>query len=432
MHVQVKSRINRLSLSAVCISMLYACGGGGSENVAANITPNIPALPTTPTFPVKPATPMPTLAAAITLDDGTSVGRISFPTGPTASGAKGQLTQGLSCVKPAKPSAVYGYAHLNILVDGQLIAVPDNIGLASPGSGEIADPALREIGCYYPLLTNDTSGKIRTQSGGTYTLGQFFALWGQPLSYTNIAGYAGKPIKVFVKDGATLTEYTGSLDALPLNSNREITIQIGTELSQLPNFVWTNPPPSATTSVAIEFGARDAASTGQQGVLQGNTTNGQGGQGATVDGISCYGPKNGNTFNFTYHVHSHLSIFRDGVRLAIPEQIGIVGDENVPSSRCEYALHTHDATGQLHTEAFNAATNTLGQFFNIWGQPLSRTNIAGQTNMPVVVYIRDGGNLRKYQGDLASIELRSYRSIVIQLGTPLNEIPAYDLVSEPQ
>ena len=353
-------------------------------------------------------------------------------TGPTVSGGRGQVVQGLSCVKPPKPSGAYTYAHLNLVVDGQLIAIPDNIGLGSQGNIEIADPAVRQIGCYYPMMTNDVSGKIRTQPGSSYTLGQFFALWGQPLGASNVAGYAGKPVKVFIRDGATLTEYTAALDALPLRPNREITIQIGAEQRQIPAFDWTNPPPPAATPLVPYYGASDLALTGQRGVLEGNRTNGKGGQGAPVAGLACYGLKNNNTSAETFHIHSHLSIFRNGVQLALPENIGVVGDEAIPSTTCDYPLHTHDATGIVHVESPNDATFTLGQFFGIWGQPLSRANVAGLTNLPVVVYIQDGGNLRKYQGDLASIELRSFRSIVIQLGTPLTEIPTYALAIGPQ
>jgi len=410
---QIKQRAYRLSLTAVCIAMLAACGGG--DGVEATPAPFVP-----------------TLAAVVTLDDGSPVGRATFPAGPTAIGGKGQLVQGLACVKPAKPSAAYTYAHLNLVVDGQLIAIPDNIGLGSQGNIEIADPAVRQIGCYYPMMTNDTSGKIRTQPGGSYTLGQFFALWGQPLGVSNVAGYTGKPVKVFIREGATLTQYTGALDALPLTPNREITIQVGAEQRQISAFDWINPPAPAATPLVPYFGASDPALTGQRGVLEGNRTNGKGGQGAPVDGIVCYGPKNANLSAETFHIHSHLSIFRDGVQLAVPENIGIVGNEAVPSTTCDYPLHTHDATGILHVEAPIDATFTLGQFFSIWGQPLSRTNVAGLTNLPVVVYIQDGGNLRKYQGDLASIELRSFRSVVIQMGTPLAEIPTYALAIGPQ
>jgi hypothetical protein len=108
----------------------------------------------------------------------------------------------------------------------------------------------------------------------------------------------------------------------------------------------------------------------------------------------------------------------------------VVGRDDAFSTTCFYPLHTHDMTGTLHVEPLTNDRVTLGQFFNIWGQPLSRTNVAGQVNQPVVAYINDGGNLRKYQGNLADIELKSYRSIVLQLGTPLSEIPSYNLAEE--
>jgi hypothetical protein len=118
------------------------------------------------------------------------------------------------------------------------------------------------------------------------------------------------------------------------------------------------------------------------------------------------------------------------VRLFIPQLIGVVGDDAVFSTTCFYPLHTHDFNGSLHVEPSNNDPVTLGQFFNIWGQPLSRTNVAGQLNTPVVVYVRDAGNLRIHQGDPAKIELKSNRSIVIQMGSPLNEIPAFEIVDE--
>lgn len=414
MHTKVKSRITHLSLTAFCLSILSACGGG-SDSTAAD-----PAQPSGPT-----------LAAAITLEDGTSVGAITFAKGATPSGGLGQVTLGLACEKPVKSSAAYGYTHLNLIVDGKEIAIPEDIGLVAQGSTGIADPASREVGCNYPLMTTDTSGKIRTRPGSAtpYTLGQFFALWGQPLTTTNVAAYTGKPIKVFIRDGSTLTEYTGAPDALPLTGNREITIQIGSALREIPNVEWKNPPALSTTPLIVNHGAFGPALIGQGG-LEDNLSNGRGGQGQPVDGLSCYGPRNQNNLDYIYHAHTHLAIYKDGVRLAIPQLIGVVGNDAVFSTTCFYPLHTHDLTGTLHIEPNNNNRVTLGQFFNIWGQPLTRTNVAGQLNTPVVVYVRDGGNLRIYQGDPAAIELKSHRSIVIQLGTPLNEVPSFELAEE--
>lgn len=396
--------------------MLSACGGG--DNGSSQTVPA--AQPSGPT-----------LAAAITQEDGTSVGALTFTKGATPSGGLGQAVSGLACEKPVKSSPAYGYTHLNLVVDGQKIAIPDDIGLVAPGSTGIVDPASREVGCNYPLMTTDTSGKIRKKPGSAtpYTLGQFFALWGQPLTTTNVAGYTGKPVKVFIRDGSTLTEYTGALEALPLTGNREITIQVGSALSEIPNFEWKNPPALSATPLLVNRGAFGPALIGQAG-LEDNLSNGRGGQGQPVDVLSCYGPRNQTTFEYIYHAHTHLAIYKDGVRLAIPQLIGVVGNDEVYSTTCFYPLHTHDATGTLHIEPNNYDRVTLGQFFNIWGQPLTRSNVAGQLNTPVVIYVRDGGNLRIYQGDPAAIELKSYRSIVIQLGTPLSEVPSFELADE--
>lgn len=421
MGIQVKPRATMVFLGAFCISTLYACGGGGGSGGSAN-QDNI----------AQSQTLAPRLAAAIVLDDGTGVGTATFPKGATVSGGQGQPVEGLVCVKPVQSSPVYIYTHLNLVVDGQPIAIPDNIGQVSQGNPAIADPVVRETGCAYPVLTSDTSGKIRIQavSASPYTLGQFFALWGQPLTDANVAGYTGRTVKVFTRDGAALTEYSGSLAAVPLTPNREITVQVGSVLAEIPNFEWNNPPPLSAAPVVVKRGATEP-SNGQTG-LEDNLFNNKGGQGSPVDGLSCYGPRNQNELTELYHAHSHLAIYKDGVRLAVPPFLGIVGNDTIANTFCIYPLHTHDFTGTIHVEPVDGNPVTLGQFFKIWGQPLTRTNVAGQTGAAVVVYLKDGGNLRKYQGDLASIELKSNRSIVIQIGTPLTQIPVFDLADEVQ
>jgi hypothetical protein len=62
----------------------------------------------------------------------------------------------------------------------------------------------------------------------------------------------------------------------------------------------------------------------------------------------------------------------------------------------------------------------------VWGQPLSKTNIAGITGLPVTVFIDDDGqSVTEYTGNLADIELKPHRSITIQVGSALAEIPSY-------
>jgi len=135
-----------------------------------------------------------------------------------------------------------------------------------------------------------------------------------------------------------------------------------------------------------------------------------GGRGTSINGVNCLVTED-------YHIHTHLAIIKNGQMLAIPPNIGLQG--------CAYELHTHDKSGILHIETSTYRKFTLGQFFAVWGQPLSYANIAGISGMPVVVFINDGEVLTEYKGDLAEIELKSHRAITIQIGTALKEIPSY-------
>jgi hypothetical protein len=80
----------------------------------------------------------------------------------------------------------------------------------------------------------------------------------------------------------------------------------------------------------------------------------------------------------------------------------------------------------VHVEAAAPGVFTLGQFFGIWGQPLTNTDIAGITGLPVVVYTVDDGVVEEIPDDQwTDIELLSKRQIVIQIGTPVTSIQAY-------
>ena len=75
-----------------------------------------------------------------------------------------------------------------------------------------------------------------------------------------------------------------------------------------------------------------------------------------------------------YHIHPHLTIKADGKEITIPANIGLslVG--------CERALHTHDATGDIHIEPNYYQEFTLGDFFTVWGRPFSRGQILDYTS----------------------------------------------------
>ncbi len=129
--------------------------------------------------------------------------------------------------------------------------------------------------------------------------------------------------------------------------------------------------------------------------------------GLNVDGIECQGMEGA-----VEHIHTHLQIFNRGRAVQIPAQVGIP-----QGGSCLYWVHTHTPDGIIHIESPVTRTFTLGQFFDIWGEPLSRTQAAsaraahGKT-------LRVTVNGKTWTGDPAKIPLRDREEIVIQSGPP--------------
>lgn len=130
-----------------------------------------------------------------------------------------------------------------------------------------------------------------------------------------------------------------------------------------------------------------------------------GGQGQPVSGISCDSAE-----QFVYHVHAHLFILLNGSPVPISAQVGI------PAGRqCFYWMHTHDNSGVIHIESPTQRLYTLGQFFDIWGQPLGRNGVATY-DVPdgdLTVFV-DGV---QYDGDPHDIPLRNRTQVVLELGS---------------
>src|SRR6266480_2388222 len=80
-----------------------------------------------------------------------------------------------------------------------------------------------------------------------------------------------------------------------------------------------------------------------------------------VDRIYC-----NQSEQLAYHIHAHLTIWINGVKVPVPQGIGIASD-----SSCLYWLHTHDNSGVIHIESPNAAPLNLQDFLDIWGQVFS-------------------------------------------------------------
>ena len=134
------------------------------------------------------------------------------------------------------------------------------------------------------------------------------------------------------------------------------------------------------------------------------------GTGQAIDGVGC-------AQTVHYHIHTLVSIYRNGTRLAMPDNIGRSG--------CTYELHTHDGSGVVHIETDVRKKFMLSQYFSLWRQPFTSTNVAGLSG-PFRYYLVENGKLTRYTGDPMALELTAYREIVILTGpNPPTVLPNY-------
>ena len=144
--------------------------------------------------------------------------------------------------------------------------------------------------------------------------------------------------------------------------------------------------------------------------------------GKTVDGISC---RTESKEVVKYHVHVHVTIYFNGDMQRLPAGIGITPPhavEQYPQGPfidvgiydCLYWLHTHVPDGIVHVEAPSKQSFTLGQFFDIWNQPLSKGQV-GPDKGSVVIF----ENGKRQLEDPRMVPLIPHGDIQIDVGSPI-------------
>ncbi len=129
--------------------------------------------------------------------------------------------------------------------------------------------------------------------------------------------------------------------------------------------------------------------------------------GGPVAGIRCDAAE-----GVAMHIHPHLTILDHGKPLRVPEDVG-----RPLAARCFYWLHTHTPDGIIHIESPAVREFTLGQFFAIWGQPLTARDVAGAKLAPgdkLKIFV-DG---QPFAGDPRAIEFAQHLDIAILVGPP--------------
>ncbi len=136
--------------------------------------------------------------------------------------------------------------------------------------------------------------------------------------------------------------------------------------------------------------------------------------GEPVGGISCDAQEGQRI-----HIHQHLLILDHGTPVPIPPNVG-----QPAGKRCIYWLHTHTPDGIIHIEAPRDRSFTLGDFFMVWGQPLSST-VAASAHASRGTSLRVWVDGKRYTGDPRAIPLAAHTDIVIEAGPPFPVPPRY-------
>lgn len=202
--------------------LLTAVGGG-----AVTVTATSEGVVSTP-FPL---TIIPIEGgAAASLYPPATIGKVTFPDRDTPSGGQGEPVGGVGCIVTI---AAHFHAHVSLFVNGEQIAMGRGIGLPQ---GTLANGQITGGACRYWLHTHDASGVVHVEPPSTstvLTVGQLFAVWGQPLTTSNVAGFQG-PVAVYVNG----SPYTGDMAAIPFDVRKEITLTVGTPPAYLPRYSW--------------------------------------------------------------------------------------------------------------------------------------------------------------------------------------------------
>jgi hypothetical protein len=143
-----------------------------------------------------------------------------------------------------------------------------------------------------------------------------------------------------------------------------------------------------------------------------------------VNGITC-----GPTEQLVYHIHARLSVFRNGQSYVLPAGVGIPGSQAQETNQgpiasggsCIYWLHTHTTDGVIHIESPTKKLYTLGDFFDIWRQPLSGTQI-GTLHGAVTAFV----NGKPWKQNPREIKLLPHLDIQLQIGEPAPPIVKTD------
>jgi hypothetical protein len=139
-----------------------------------------------------------------------------------------QQMDGITC-QAGEQVLFHIHAHLTIFVRGAARQIPAGVGIAPPLEVEETPTGAFVAGasCFMWLHTHSADGIVHTESPvrRTYTLGEFFDIWGLPLGHQRVGPAQGPVTALF--NGRV---YTGNPRKIPLLAHAQIQLEVGKPL----------------------------------------------------------------------------------------------------------------------------------------------------------------------------------------------------------
>lgn len=162
---------------------------------------------------------------------------VGIPSGPKLAtllnAATGETVDGVQC-QTNEQTVTHVHTRPSIFVNGKARVIPYGIGIPGFQAEQTAQgPYVATGDCFYWLHADANDGIIHVESPSnslTFTLGQYFAEWGIPLSRTQVGSATGPVTVFFTTPGKKTGIYKGDPANLPLGDHYEIQLNVGTPI----------------------------------------------------------------------------------------------------------------------------------------------------------------------------------------------------------
>jgi hypothetical protein len=216
-RIQVASSAAAAAVIAVVAGIVLAVTGSGS-GAMTGAPPGLSLAPLSTLGALQPA-PAPGAAGP----EGVPVPAVA-PLAGTDTVATGPPVDQIGC-QTGEQTLFHIHAHLAIFVNGHARQVPAAIGIPGAQAQQTPNgPFIAAGTCFYWLHTHAADGIIHIESPvqRTFTLGEFFDEWGEPLGPAQVGPAAGRVVALY--DGQV---YRGNPRDIPLTAHAQIQLEVG-------------------------------------------------------------------------------------------------------------------------------------------------------------------------------------------------------------